>query len=365
MAAELTIAGKASPWDCRARAWWAAGVVFATLEVAMERAMLMAEVIPKRYACIVLGMHRSGTSALARLLASLGADLPKNLNPPAPDNPEGYFEPAALVGIHDELLAAGGSAWFDLKPFAVSMVPREKARALMEAVARALDADFSASAMPLIKDPRMCRFFLLSREMLAASGLDCSVVLALRHPTEVAASLAKRDQMSAAYAGLLWARHVISAERDSRDLPRVTVSYADMLTDWRPIAERVRWLPGPWMPSDPEETGVKAQLRHHSHLDTIAVFGKVLGPLLDELHDALAALAVRDDGQQHARIDAVAAGIRTAVARQARLLEAEFLHRRLATANPLWSSSDPLADQQALAAIFDSLHAGDERGAGG
>ncbi|MBR0647485.1 sulfotransferase family protein [Plastoroseomonas hellenica] len=286
-----------------------------------------------------------------------------NLNPPAPDNPEGYFEPAALVAIHDELLAAGGSAWFDLKPFAVGAVPREQARELMEAMAKALHEDYAAAALPLIKDPRMCRFFPLSREILAVSGLDCSVVLALRHPAEVAASLASRDQMSATYAGLLWARHVIGAERDSRDVPRMTVCYGDLMADWRPIAARIRQLPGRWSPSDPERAPLKPELRHHSGLNAAAMFGGRLGSLLDELHGALAALAVTDGREQHARIDAAATGVLAAAVPEARLLEAEFLHRRLATGNPLWRSSDPRADRQAIAALFDSLHAGGERDA--
>ncbi|MFG1419874.1 hypothetical protein V5F38_18520 [Xanthobacter sp. V0B-10] len=321
----------------------------------------MSGFLRKRHACIVLGMHRSGTSVLAQLLAGLGADLPLVLNPPAPDNPEGYFEPAALVAIHDDLLSAGGSAWFDLRPFAVNAVPHDRARALTEAMARALEADYAAAALPLIKDPRMCRFFPLSREVLAASGMDCSVVLALRPPAEVAASLARRDQISAAYAGVLWARHVISAERDTRDLPRVAVCYEEMLADWRATAARVRRLPGPWNPSDPERSPLKEELRHHSSLSATDVFGTTLGPLLDELYAALAALTGGDEGEQRARIDAAAADVLAAAHRETRLFEAEFLHRRLAATNPFWRSSDPLGDRQALAAIFDSLHTGRER----
>jgi hypothetical protein len=228
-------------------------------------------------------------------------------------------------------------------------------------MAKALDADYAAAALPLIKDPRMCRFFPLAREVLAMAGMDCAVVLALRHPAEVAASLAKRDQISATYAGLFWARHVISAERDSRDLPRVTVCYADMMADWHSTAERVRQLPGPWSPADPERLPLKGELRHHSGLDPIDMFGPRLGPRLAELHAALAALALRDGGEQRARIDAAADDVLAAAAENAPLLEAEFLHLRLCTENPFWRSTDPRGDRQALAAIFDRLHAGAQR----
>jgi hypothetical protein len=58
-------------------------------------------------------MHRSGTSAVARVLSILGADLPKDLLPPAGDNPRGFWESHELMALHDELLAAAGSSWDD------------------------------------------------------------------------------------------------------------------------------------------------------------------------------------------------------------------------------------------------------------
>jgi len=43
-------------------------------------------------AVIILGMHRSGTSALARVVNLLGVDLGKSFLPPDPANPSGYWE---------------------------------------------------------------------------------------------------------------------------------------------------------------------------------------------------------------------------------------------------------------------------------
>ena len=48
-------------------------------------------------ALMVLGMHRSGTSALTRIFSLLGADLPKNLMPPSPANKTGYWESQDLM----------------------------------------------------------------------------------------------------------------------------------------------------------------------------------------------------------------------------------------------------------------------------
>ena len=57
----------------------------------------------KRTAVVVLGMHRSFTSVLTKLIGDLGATLPADPNPAAPDNPEGYWEPASIVQLNDRL----------------------------------------------------------------------------------------------------------------------------------------------------------------------------------------------------------------------------------------------------------------------
>ena len=75
----------------------------------------------------VLGMHRSGTSATARLIHLLGVpiNVPEDWLEPAPDNPKGYWESAALVDFNDELMAAlggdsrasaGAAAWLAERP---------------------------------------------------------------------------------------------------------------------------------------------------------------------------------------------------------------------------------------------------------
>jgi len=71
-------------------------------------------------AIIVLGMHRSGTSALTRTLNLLGCDISSQLRPPWPDNNEtGFWEPLDISEMHEEMLRSVGSSWDD-----VSELPR-------------------------------------------------------------------------------------------------------------------------------------------------------------------------------------------------------------------------------------------------
>lgn len=285
----------------------------------------------------------------------MGAALPERLNPPGPDNPEGYFEPAVIVELHELMLQACGSVWFDLRPFSVSVVPDSVSAPLIRQIADAIEEDYGPAALLLMKDPRMCRFFGLSRQIFELSGRQCSVVLALRHPAEVAASLAARNQMSASYAGILWARHMIQAEQESRGLPRVAVSYEELLTDWAAIARKVRTLPGPWLDHDPGQVPVKPALRHHKNLDSSDVFGKRLGPKLDALHAVLMKITGSDDQAARDQVDEAAQDVLSHASSLGEILELEFLHLRLHAARTIWQSDDPARDKVTMAGLFESI----------
>src|SRR3546814_7806557 len=91
----------------------------------------------------------------------------------------------------------------------------------------------------------------------------------VRNPREVAASLARRDGMAYGHAYLLWAQHLLEAERATRDMPRMIVQYDELLADWRGvIATMAKQLGYTW----PQSVGdaqseiasfLSPQLRHH------------------------------------------------------------------------------------------------------
>ena len=83
-----------------------------------------------RIAILVLGMHRSGTSALARLIGHLGAGLPADAIEAHADNARGYWESAAIVKAGDQLLRVARSSWFDPRPLDLLVEWAEQQRAL-------------------------------------------------------------------------------------------------------------------------------------------------------------------------------------------------------------------------------------------
>src|ERR1700683_4868218 len=67
----------------------------------------------------ILGMHRSGSSLLTRILNILGVYLgpPQTLLEARPDNPTGFWELAEVNRINDELLSRFGGRWSDPPAF--------------------------------------------------------------------------------------------------------------------------------------------------------------------------------------------------------------------------------------------------------
>ena len=197
-----------------------------------------ASVSPRR-AVVVLGMHRSGTSVVAGCLQRLGVDFGPRLMPPNPDNPRGYFEHNDLVNVHDRLLLALDRSWDDPAPFPPGWAADERLTPYRALVLTILRRDF-ASAPWGLKDPRLCRLLPWWEPLWAEVGCRPLFVLVRRAPAEIAASLARREGMSAAKALLLYLRHALEAERATRAHERVIVDFADFLRDERAALTPVR-----------------------------------------------------------------------------------------------------------------------------
>lgn len=193
----------------------------------------------KRQALIVLGMHRSGTSALSGMLAKLGAREPSTPMPPTIDNPRGYWESVEFMRFHDAILSSSGSSWDDWGRFNPGWLESAAASDFTGQLPQVLEQEFGDAGLLLLKDPRICRFFPFWLQGLAQLGIAPKVVFALRHPVEVAESLRARDGFGRNRALLLWLRHVLDAEHASRPVARCFVHYRDLLEDWRSQAQRI------------------------------------------------------------------------------------------------------------------------------
>lgn len=203
---------------------------------------------PERTAYLVLGMHRSGTSAVTQLLALAGARLPENVMPADQHNAKGYFEPWRIATFNDRRLRAGGSSWDDIFAFPYSpLAPREERTWLNEASAL-FEQEFGGAPLPLMKDPRVTVLLPFWRTVLAELEVGARCVIPVRHPLAVAGSLAKRNGFPLEKSLLLWTAYMLAAEAYTRDLPRVFVSYDALLGDWRAEVARIEAAHGAALP---------------------------------------------------------------------------------------------------------------------
>ena len=181
---------------------------------------------------LVLGMHRSGTSAVTGALARCGVALGDRLIEGAADNPGGYFEHADAVQADDELLLGIGRAWDDVRAMPADWLDSPEAARTADAIASTVVAPLQRASLWAIKDPRMCRLLPLWRRVLEAASVDAHGLLVLRHPDEVAASLERRDAMHPRTANLLWLRHALEAAQHA-PVRSVAITYDAFLANPR------------------------------------------------------------------------------------------------------------------------------------
>jgi hypothetical protein len=215
--------------------------------------------VPARQAILVLGMHRSGTSALGGVLDALGAGAPKTLMAPHRENPRGFFESIALADAHDALLISAGSCWHDWRPFDPQWIGSDIAEQHRGKIKALLIDEFGDAPLIFVKDPRICRFVPFALSVLAELNVSPVVILPLRNPLEVAYSLRRNRDFALSKSLLLWLRHVLDAEYHSRHLPRYFLSYEKFLVDWRGDMDRAATKIGVVWPVRSEVSEVKIE----------------------------------------------------------------------------------------------------------
>lgn len=228
-----------------------------------------AEESVQRRCILILGMHRSGTSALTRMLNLAGAQLPLRMLGAAPGNDVGHWEPKALILYHDHFLSEIGSAWSDWAKADLTRLAPGRAAEVTREMQRIYEYDFANAPLFVVKEPRMCRFSGFAIDALEGLGVHVAPVLTLRNPVEVIDSLEKRDGMPREEAALLWLRHVLDAEAETRGRPRAFTSFEAVLGNWREELARIAAALQLKLPYKADEIGplvdefLSPNLRHH------------------------------------------------------------------------------------------------------
>jgi hypothetical protein len=209
------------------------------------------------------------------MLSLLGCDLPQTLVPPlAGENEAGFWESSPVVRLNNDILESAGSTWHDWLPFNENWYSSPKRLSFDERGISILNEEFGVSQFFVLKDPRICRFAPFWIDLLASINVTARVVVPIRHPQEVAASLQARSGFDLEFGILLWLRHVLDAEYATRGQARHFTSYDLAMTNWAMMAQKMgealdlawpRWSEA----SASEIAGfLSPKLRHHVRTPT-------------------------------------------------------------------------------------------------
>jgi glycosyltransferase involved in cell wall biosynthesis len=189
---------------------------------------------------VVLGMHRSGTSAMIRGLKDLGVDLGQNLMPPSFDqNITGFWEDQDINAFNVELLChltdgfhanMPGQEWHSITPICNAQLKSKELAAFRLKAIFLLRDKVKNSTVFGIKDPRMCRLLPFWKDVFAHLNLNVSYIIVSRNPLSVAQSLRKRNGFQAEKCHYLWLEHLLSSMIETTKHSRIVVDY-DLLID--------------------------------------------------------------------------------------------------------------------------------------
>ena len=206
----------------------------------------------------VVGMHRSGTSAVAASLGAMGVALGDELlAEPVEFNRRGYFEDLALSTICDRLLAAGNATWHSISATDPAVARPERYLELRDDAVRIIARRFSQVRQWAFKNPRVARQLPFWMDVARSAGHDARFVVCLRHPRAVARSLACRDGLESTDAWRLWLQHMLPAAGLVIAQRAPVVDFDDLIDEpsrcLRALASRLQ-LDG---------EGLEASLDHH------------------------------------------------------------------------------------------------------
>ncbi|HEX7327874.1 MAG TPA: SEC-C metal-binding domain-containing protein [Casimicrobiaceae bacterium] len=260
----------------------------------------------KRTAVVVLGMHRSGTSAVSRVLNLCGAYLPPEVKPAMLGvNAKGFWETEAILDLDSRVMQQLGGNWDR-----VDFVLPESGAVIDEFVVDAREVvanQYATAPTILIKDPRIGALAPLWQRVLSDMGFATAWVVPVRNPLEVARSLHARGDMGVREGLALWLAYIRRIGDFSRGRSDVIwFTYEELLADWRAVVARVAKKLGVALDpaAQPAEVDrfLDRDLRHHvadgDLLDTLS--GE---PLVDDVRAAYRECLLRCAADAHGDAD--------------------------------------------------------------
>ena len=146
----------------------------------------------QKTAILVLGMHRSGTSAMAGILSLNGYSVGKTLMDSLPENRKGFFENLSLWKFNNSLLSKVNCSWYSIFRLPNKFWNDQDKYELSNIIQN----EFLGKNNIVIKDPLLCFLYPLYNEVLTQLGYSIKTVIVKRDLLRIALSLRKRNRFN-------------------------------------------------------------------------------------------------------------------------------------------------------------------------
>ncbi len=254
------------------------------------------DAVGNRKLIVVLGMHRSGTSAISRALRTLGVELGDRLMPAiAGINAKGFWEDLDINALNIEMLNALGSDWHHLSPITAREVEAWRKEGYFLRAVELLRQKVGDAPVFGFKDPRVAKLLPFWKEVFRHCGYAVNYILVCRHPLSVVKSLEARDRLPAGKSYLLWVEHVVVSLLGTRGEKRFVVDFDRMMQ--APDAELARMAERLGLTIDPVDLAIykdeflDEQLRHTVYAPLDLTLDEKCPPVAREIYECLLELS--------------------------------------------------------------------------
>jgi hypothetical protein len=178
---------------------------------------------------MVLGMHRSGTSAVSLSLRVFGARHGDRLVGGLSSNPRGHWEDIDVLRLNERMFETIHTRWDSPSPVTPRDVRHLVGKGFVGIAAGLLRDKIAANGFYAVKDPRMTKLLPFWRKAFQAAEIQPYSVIVFRNPASVVASLHKRDRLPSEQGYLLWASHMLECFRHARHFAHLFVNYDEFI----------------------------------------------------------------------------------------------------------------------------------------
>jgi hypothetical protein len=179
----------------------------------------------------ILGMHRSGTSALTGMLAKAGFSAPSDLMPATVANPKGYWESLSIIRLNEDFIIEMESHWSSSLSLPAGWIESIGARKWRTSLINIIAETYRGAELPTIKDPRFCKLIMGLEPWFESRLIDTSFMIPIRHPLEVINSLLQAEGIDLYKALRLWIKSIFMTEQATRGHRRKFISFDVLIQD--------------------------------------------------------------------------------------------------------------------------------------